>query len=482
MNSMNAKALLAGLAVVMTGLLAGLGAVGFVDVVDGKLALITALPFVLALGMLLVLDKRKLFFLILLFRASGDLVLETTRFGGGMGVGGLINALVILLALMFIFERPSGLSKRAMSIWGPVLAVAFAAMFYSPEFKDAIRVFLALVSYMAVFVIAFYVVRSKEDFEFAITIILLSSLIPVIYALFVVATYSGGSIFSDTFRLRGTFSHPNILAFYLVINVSLIFYRLKTSFVDAPFYKCAALWFWMALMLGLLLLTQTRSAWAAMFVIFAVYGVFFQQRYLLYLVLAPLLALLVPSVRDRLLDLGQGNEVGRYSELNSFAWRQLLWKTAMEWMAISKSVFGYGLNSFKHYSPIFFPLAGGTHWGAHSTYVQWFFETGVVGVLASAWMYVRLFFTLKLGIKENRLSTIIVITLLIEYLFFAFSDNMLDYLAFNWYYWFFIGAACAMAMRSRAAQALTRQYEQGWSVHEPDHNFLKSNRRHEPRY
>jgi O-antigen ligase len=151
-------------------------------------------------------------------------------------------------------------------------------------------------------------------------------------------------------------------------------------------------------------------------------------------------------------------------------------------MAISKSVFGYGLNSFKHYSPIFFPLAGGTHWGAHSTYVQWFFETGVVGVMASAWMYVRLFFTLKLGIKENRLSTIIVITLLIEYLFFAFSDNMLDYLAFNWYYWFFIGAACAMAMRSRAAQALTRQYEQGWSVHEPDHNFLKSNRRHEPRY
>jgi len=480
-NSMNAKALVAGLAVLMTGLLAGLGAVGFVDMVEGKLALISALPFVLTMGMLLLLDKRKLFFLILLFRASGDLVLETTRFGGGMGVGGLINALVILLALMFIFERPAGLSKRAMSIWGPVLAVAFAAIFYSPEFKDAVRVFLALVSYMAVFIIAFYVVRSKDEFESAITIILLSSLVPVVYALFVVATHNG-SIFSESFRLRGTFSHPNILAFYLVINVSLIFYRLKTTFVNAAQYKRAALWFWMVLMLGLLLLTQTRSAWAAMFVIFAVYGVFFQQRYLLYLVAAPLVALLVPSVRDRLLDLGQGNEVGRYAELNSFAWRQLLWKTALDWMAISKSAFGYGLNAFKHYSPIFFPLAGGTNWGAHSTYVQWYFETGAVGVLASAWMYVRLFFTLMLGIKENRLGTIIVITLLIEYLFFAFSDNMLDYLAFNWYYWFFIGAACSMAMRSRAAQALTKEYEPGWSQYEPDHNFLKSNRRHEPRF
>lgn len=479
---MNGKALVGGIAVVMTGLLAGAMAVGFVDLVKGKVALIAALPFVLAMGMLLIYDKRKLFFLILLFRASGDLVLETTRFGGGMGVGGLINALVILLALMFVFERPAGLNKRALSIWGPVLAVAFAAILHAPEIKDAVRVFLALVSYMAVFVIAFYVVRSKDEFESAISLILLSSIIPVLYALFVVATYSGGSIFSESFRLRGTFSHPNILAFYLVINVSLIFYRLKTTFVNAAMFKRAALWGWMAVMLGLLLLTQTRSAWAAMFVIFAVYGVFFQQRYLLYLVFAPLLALLVPSVRDRLMDLQQGNEMGRYTELNSFAWRQLLWKSAMDWMAISKSAFGYGLNAFKHYSPIFFPLAGGTNWGAHSTYVQWYFETGVVGVLASIWMYARLFFTLLLGIKQNRLSTIIVITLLIEYLFFAFSDNMLDYLAFNWYYWFFIGAACSMALRSPAAQALTREYEPGWSVYEPDYNFLRSNRRHEPRF
>lgn len=473
--------MLAGLVVLLTGLFAGALAVGFVDVVQGKLALIAALPFVFAMGMLLLFDKRKLFFLILLFRASGDLVLDTTRFGGGMGVGGLINALVILLALMFVFERPATLNKRALSIWGPLLAVAFAAIFHAPEFKEAVRAFLALVSYMAVFVIAFYVVRSRDEFESAISLILLSSIIPVFYALLIVAG-KGGGVFSHDFRLSGTFSHPNILAFYLVLNISLVFYRLKTTFMDAAPYKRTALWGWMGLMLGLLVLTQTRSAWAAMIVIFAVYGVFFERRYLLYLACAPIVALLIPTIRDRLLDLQQGNQMGRYTQLNSFAWRQLLWQHALDWMALSKSAFGYGLNSFKYYSPTFFPLAGGTHFGAHSTYVQWFFETGVVGVLAAAWMYVRLFFTLLLGIRENRMSTIIVITLFVEYLFFAFSDNMLDYLAFNWYYWFFIGAACSMALRSPAAQALTGRYEPGWSVHEPDHNFLRSNRQHASRY
>jgi hypothetical protein len=70
---------------------------------------------------------------------------------------------------------------------------------------------------------------------------------------------------------------------------------------------------------------------------------------------------------------------------------------------------------------------------------------------------------------------------LIEYLFFAFSDNMLDYLAFNWYYWFFIGAACARALQSTAAREAGIQAEAGWSQFTPEHNFLRSNRR-EPRF
>ena len=476
---MQIKPVYGNMAVLLTGLLTGLGAVSFVSLVDGNLALISALPFVLLLGLLLVFDKRKLFYLILLLRASGDVVLESTRFGGGIGVGGLINALIILLALLFVIERPEGLSRRMVSIWGPVLAMSLAAVFYAPELPDAVRAFLALVSYAAVFLIAFYVIRSKADFEFAVTVILVSSIIPALYSFVDIALHHAH--YGDKFRLRGTFSHPNIMAFYLVLNVSLLFYRLKTTMLHATWWKQWAMWGYMLLLLGLLLLTQTRSAWAGCFVIFVMYGLLFERKYLLYLLAAPLAALLIPSVRDRLADLGQGNEVKRYAELNSFAWRQLMWKSALEWMSISKSAFGYGLNSFKHYSPIFFPLAGGTHWGAHSTYVQWYFETGVMGVLCTAWMYIRLFFTLLLGTKENKLGTVIVITLLIEYLFFAFSDNMLDYLAFNWYYWFFIGAACARALQSAAARQAGIQAEAGWSQYTPEHNFLRSNRR-EPRF
>jgi O-antigen ligase len=205
----------------------------------------------------------------------------------------------------------------------------------------------------------------------------------------------------------------------------------------------------------------------------------FERKYLLYLILVPALALLVPSVRDRLLDLGAGNEVIQYSRLNSFAWRLLLWKSSMEWMSVANSVFGYGLNSFKQFSPIFFQLAGTTNFGAHNTYIQWFFETGIIGVISAAWMHVWLFVSLKLGVAYDKLRSSLAILMLIAYLFFAFSDNMLDYLSFNWYFWFFIGAACAIAVvykKDADAEAAAEMEQGGGARSQSVHDSFTSNR------
>lgn len=445
-DTLNLKSIVAGLGLISLSLIAGLASVGYVSLVDGNLMLISAFPFILAMGMFLVFDKRNLFMLVMVMRASGDIIFESSKFGGGFGVGGLINALVIFIAMLFIMEKPERLNRHMISIWGAVLLIGLASVFHAPELRDAARLFLALCSYCAVFVIAFYVVRTKQDFEQCISVILLSSLLPVMYAFVDIAQNMGSTQHEEGFRLQSTFSHPNIFAFYLVLTVSLLFYRLKTGWQSAGAALRAIAYGYLLLLLGLLVLTQTRSAWAGCIVLFALYGVFYERRYLLYLLLAPVLALALPNIRDRLMDLGSGNEYVRYAKLNSFAWRVMLWESAMEWINPVKAVFGYGLNAFKHYSPTFFPLAGKTHFGAHSTYVQWFFETGVVGILAAIWMHIRLFIALQASFWKSKLYAVIAVALIIEYLFFAFSDNMLDYLAFNWYFWFFIGTAVALTL------------------------------------
>jgi O-antigen ligase len=433
-------------AFVLVAMLVGLSLPAYVGAMDDNIARSMALPVLLLLGLLLLYSRMLLLLVIILFRASGDIVFESTRFSLGamqIGVGGLINAFVILIALLLVVEKPSILPKKMLTMWAPFLISALVGVVIAPVKGDAIRVFLALISYFAIFVSAFYFVRSPDDFKRCVRIILWSSVLPALYALVDIALHGGVGGLNDG-RLQSTFSHPNIFAFYLTLVISLGLYVLKSDTYTLSNRNRLILTGYTFLMLALLMLTQTRSAWIACFSLFAVYGLVFERRYLLYLVLIPLLALLIPTVRDRLLDLGAGNEVVQYAKLNSFAWRVYLWESGFKWMRPENYLLGYGLDSFQHYSPTFFPLAGKTNFGAHNVYVQWIIELGALGLLAYLWLFGRLLWLLRKMVPINKLGGFILILLVIQYLMESYSDNMAAYLVFNWYFWFIAGSACAV--------------------------------------
>jgi O-antigen ligase len=278
--------------------------------------------------------------------------------------------------------------------------------------------------------------------------------IPAAYALVELAT-GGGHAFGYGLRLKGTFTHPNIFAFYLVLIISLTLYMLKSGEKARQIEKSIALSLYMILLLALLVMTQTRSAWIACFALFVIYSLIFERRYLVYLALVPVVALFIPSVQERLLDLNAGNEYVQYANLNSFAWRRLIWETGLKWMSPSHYFFGYGLESFRPYSLVFFPMANATGYGsgAHNVYVECLFELGVIGLLAYLFLFGRLMLMLRPMFAIERLAGFISFAVILSYLIVCFSDNMLGYLSFNWYFWFFVGAATALvttALRSNA--------------------------------
>ena len=152
-----------------------------------------------------------------------------------------------------------------------------------------------------------------------------------------------------------------------------------------------------------------------------------------------MVALLVPEIRDRLLDLGSGTEAVGYAKLNSFAWRLSIWESGLQWMRPSHYLFGYGVEAFRHFSQTFFPSANKMDWGAHNVYVQWFFDAGVIGLCAYLFLYARMVLALKALFKADRLASFITIAIVIVYLVVSSSDNMFGYLVFNWYFWFVVG-------------------------------------------
>lgn len=440
------------LTLALIAILIGMAVPAFVNAVDGSAGKALVLPAVILLGMLLIYSRVLLLTAILLLRAFCDVFFDATRMSLGsiqIGVGFLVNVFIIMIALLLVAERPALLPKKMFMPWVPFLLCGLCGVVLAPAIADALRAYLAQLSYCAVFVCAFYLVRTPEDFKRCARIVLWSSVLPLLYALVDIAV-KGGVSGPNGARLQSTFAHPNIFAFYLTLVIGLGFYVLKSDTYKLAQRQRAGLGAYLLLLLAMLALTQTRSAWIACGAMFFGYGLLFERRYLVYMLVVPLLALAIPDVRDRVLDLGAGNEVKLYAKLNSFAWRLYIWESGLNWMQSSRYLLGYGLESFQFYSPTFFPLAGETHFGAHSMYVQWLFELGALGLLACLWLFARVLWTLKRLVRVNRLGAFVLIVMLVQYLIVSASDNMAAYLTFNWYFWFVLGSGCAMLVAHEA--------------------------------
>ncbi|MGB3725027.1 MAG: O-antigen ligase family protein [Glaciecola sp.] len=382
------------------------------------------------------------FLLILLIRPALDPILELYKVGG-IGFGALLN--VFMLCVLYSLLSHTRFKIRKESIyWIPLLVIILIAIFYSPYVMKAFRSFLVVITYTAVFLVPFHFIKTKQDFMECLKLIVYSSFIPLIAVVYEFA-FPAGSTNSNGFRLFSTFSHPNIFAFYLVTVVSICFFSIKSDLFtrDIKFKRLC----WLVLFASLLCIlgTKTRAAWAVVAVLILIYGCFQEKKYLLYLTLVSAAALSLPSIQDRVFDLFQGNDpdafLDNYEQLNSYAWRKIIWAAALE-MSWDRPFWGYGYESFTYYSGAFFLIENEQGNGAHNTYVQFLFELGIIGTIAFLWLLgpiTQQLWQLRTKAKEN----IIVFALFICYCLIHYSDNVFDYLVFNWYFWFFIGAFLA---------------------------------------
>jgi O-antigen ligase len=338
-------------------------------------------------------------------------------------------------------------SAFSFKVWLPFLFVATLSVAWSPDKGLAIRMLLVLVTYASLFAIPFYMRKKFRSNVWLLKAMIYSSILPATVGVLEYFFFRDSSG-----RVQSTFDHPNVFAFYLSVIVGLIFFLLSSSTMQfKPFIRKMMIPY-SGLLMGLIVLTQTRAAWAGVLLILAAFAFFRDRRYLLLLLLLPML-LLVPAVSDRLDDLGRGTEYkgGFKSEgdaVNSFAWRKLMWQSALE-DAADTPLFGKGLASFGLNALRFFPLAdlkGGYSVkgvGAHSAYVQAGYETGLVGLACYLSIYFRLISRARRYVRLDPGGTLMLISIILCYMSESFSDNIFDYGSLNLYFWGLLGIVFA---------------------------------------
>jgi len=410
-------------------------------------ALLVVVPAGLLLALAVLFGLRRTALATMLFRPSCDpgfgwvsVVLHQS-----MGPGAAINLLVLGLAVIVLVHVPRVFLSLPLLAWGGFLLAALASLLHGPDPAGGMRLLLTLTTYAAAFSLPFAIVRDRETAAQCLWIALLSSLAPAAWAVVELST-TPDILFGEGHegRLQSTFGHPNIFAYFIVSNIALILFLTRSTLVRlAPARRQMLHAYIMALLL-LLLFTKARSAWIAMTLIFVVHAIFVDRRWLAFLLVLPA-ALLIPGVADRVADLNAGNVDVGFAHLNSLAWREVLWDNTLQWMADNPSILlGYGLDLYQSYLPLFFPR--GTHEsgvGLHNTFLQIYFEMGLIGLATFLAIFVVLFAQLYRGCTHDRDGAVVMAILCVSYLIVSFADNLLDYLNFQWFFWFVMGTAVA---------------------------------------
>ncbi|MEG8019053.1 hypothetical protein QP181_16120 [Sphingomonas sp. LR55] len=253
-------------------------------------------------------------------RPSLDVIFASVTMQVGalnLSAGFLFNLLLVGLAAAIavnaalVHRTPDRAVVTTLIIWAPMLVAAGIAAARSPVPAQALQVLFNYLSYAAVSLLALtwapHIGRERLTM-----LIAASGVIPILTALFQAATGGAGT------RVMGTFPHPNILAFFLLIYVAFLFHAQVSAYLQSA---GARLVLWLPIALGLLalLLTGTRAGYAGMFVFLFLYAALRRPIYLIPLIILPPLALLVPGVLDRISDATSGPPVFTYDYLVSVA-------------------------------------------------------------------------------------------------------------------------------------------------------------------
>lgn len=437
-------------AILAVSLVSGLICIIVGDFAAVRPAFAVVLPIAILMVFAFLLQPKWLVVGVLLLRAVANPLLEQTKVPGVGGLGGLTNLLIIGLAFLMASRATLRIPKVVWWTFLPFMLMQLIGLTYSPDLDRSARLVLGQLSTFAMFVLAFQLVEDEKSFDQSLKVLMVSSVFVAAYTVYAIAAgvshYTPDAEGAAVSRYSGPFPHANILACYLVLMVGIVLLAWKQGRIFTGLTGRLACVLYLLALLVLVFITKTRGAWVALVFLFFLYGAMYERRYLVYLVIGAMLAMLVPDVRDRVLDITHGNQVVQYGRLNTFAWRVFIWQCGLSWMEPARYLTGYGGESFAFYSNTFFPQAFGGHPAAHNIFVQVLFEWGLLGFLALLWMFWNLLRSLLKSSTGDPFLAPIGCGLIAAYVLMSSSDNVLAYIVFNLYFWYAVGIILAVTV------------------------------------
>ena len=397
-------------------------------------------------------------FLLLIIRPILDYFTHEPLFdllGKPINLASLFGALVIAFCILQITKSKTKI-KHSPLVWAWLifLVITGVSAVLSPHHFTGLTEWLRLLSIFSLFLLGLILITSREDLSQLIKIIILSTLIPAIFAFWQFFTKTGISLPMEGIynRIYGTFAHPNLLAYYLLIPIILsflIFLFGKKTQIPKILYLFASI-----ILCVLMALTFTRGAWAAFILVIFLLGAFRYRAFAtIILLLAALTYFIIPPINSRINDLIHPNE---YSSIN---WRINLWQDSLG-LIKKQPLLGYGTGSASQV----ILASRGEEAGSpdpHNDYIKISLENGLVGLFSYVLLILALGYELikkSLAEKLPKLKVFVLAIIAISLTLFTLSlvDNILRNTALEWSFWVLAGGLLAVTPSTLWQRMLNR--------------------------
>lgn len=354
----------------------------------------------------------------------------------GIGIA-LLGLLVIIKHIRELRRFPLVLPFLILLAWGA------ATLSYSIAPRTGLQELVRIFDLFTLSFLAFIAVRTKHDFRKLFFVILLSGILPVLFAFIQLALGIG---FSDpnvsTPRIFGTFSHPNVFSLYLFVITTINFivlYRFDLTPIKKFFFLVSFFLFTLTLFL-----TFSRVAWVALFLFIFVLGVWRYRLLLIPLFLLPLMLFLLSSdFQERILDSFQSDPD------SSILWRQNLWSD-MTTQAFSdgRQWVGTGIDTFPLVSESLRGIRLGSN-DAHNDFVKFFIDGGFIGLSVFLVFLLGIFSVIVRNIRsckdlENRELFIFLGIVFVILETSALTDNIFKNTPVQWLFFIALGGLLAL--------------------------------------
>lgn len=375
-----------------------------------------------------------------------------------LDLGAIIGVIFVVWGVLYLAYKRVKLYKIPVVYPLIILSLLSLVSILGSDFKVVVfGEWIRVTSYVLALLLGYHFTTTLHAFRSLTNAVIVSSVIPVVLAVYQIITHTGISDEASSNRIYATFAHPALFGQYLALLMLLLL-------IAILLYKRYALMYsTLFFVLGcILLFTFSRGAWLFAAFGVAILAITFYRSHFVKIFLIGLLGVFAIAAVGLLLQsytsfkpidaslLTRISQTTQINPDNSIVWRFQFWKESVS-AGRSFLVRGYGAGTFIDFAE----REIDSSFEAHNDYLKLGIEIGALGSVMLITFFVSLLAfgvsSFRKSVNQNeKLLAMFIVAEVLGMIFISFFDNLYQNTTFYW---------LALALFGGAFHLLQKQHQ-----------------------